>query len=155
MTPLQTSGDPEVADWEKPLSGVLPTPTGTGVRSGVVRSGGFLTAVFQPPTGTGVRGVVVRSGGFLTAVLQPPTGTSVRSGVFYAPTGTGVRGGVVPGADWDWRPSGRQSPAPVSRAPTQRKTTGRLPPPPGLRQTCRPSCHHSLLFSSILFRKDG
>ena len=36
MTPLQTSSDPEVADWEKPLGGVFQAPTGTGIRSGDV-----------------------------------------------------------------------------------------------------------------------
>ena len=33
--------------------------------------------------------------------------------MFHAPTGTGVRSGVVPGADWDRRPSGRRSPSHV------------------------------------------
>ena len=34
MTPLQTSSDPEVADWEKPLGGVFHAPTGNGVLPG-------------------------------------------------------------------------------------------------------------------------
>ena len=80
MTPLQTSSDPEVADWEKPLGAAC------------------FTRRLESPSGAAASGA---------ASSSAPTGIGVRSGVVLGADWDRRPERRLSGADWDRRPSGR------------------------------------------------